>query len=441
MKKITLENFRCFHEKQVAHLAPLTLLVGDNSTGKTSFLAMIRALWDCIYSHQIPNFKEDPFDLGSFEEIAYRHNGRTPQVSTFGGTLLLDNNLEATFEFGKKKTMAVPVRTSLRSNGAWIEEFKDREGNTRVQIKTHRGRWEAPLTSIDVHDSSTSLFFARRLTLATIPEISFPESVGKITTLSPVQGSPEFTKEDANVIVSSGLLNFDRKENRPFVSAPARSKPQRTYDPEGLISDPEGSTIPMLMADLAYTGGKEWINFKNKLEHFGSTAGIFDEISIKRLGKSRSAPFQIQIRKFGKRRKGPKQNLIDVGYGISQVLPILTELLLPENHRMVLLQQPDIHLHPSVQAALGTLFCEIAGLGRQLIVEAHSNYVIDRIRMDVRDKKTNLKPDDVSILYFERNDTSVQIHNIKIDELGNVLNTPNSYGRFFMEEMDRSIWF
>ncbi|MCY4224126.1 MAG: hypothetical protein OXF06_04760 [Bacteroidetes bacterium] len=108
---------------------------------------------------------------------------------------------------------------------------------------------------------------------------------------------------------------------------------------------------------------------------------------------------------------------------------------------MVLLQQPDIHLHSSVQAALGTLFCEIAGLGRQLIVKAHNNYVIDRIRMDVRDRKTNLKPHDVSILYFERNDTSVQIHNIKIDELGNVLNTPNSYGRFFMEEMDRSIWF
>jgi len=441
MKEITLEKFRCFYEKQVAHLAPLTLLVGDNSTGKTSFLAMIRALWDCIYSHQIPNFKEAPFDLGSFEEIAYRHNGRSPQVSTFGGTLLLDNNLEATFEFGKKNTMAVPVRTSLRSNGVWIEEFKGSEGNTRVQIKTHRGTWEAPLTSIDAHDSNASLFFARRLTLAAIPEISFPESVGKITTLIPVQGSPEFTKEDANVIISSGLLDFDHEENRPFVSAPARSKPQRTYDPTGYISDPEGDHIPMLMADLAYTGGEVWTNLKNKLEHFGSTSGIFDEVNIKRLGKSRSAPFQIQIRKFGKRRKGSKQNLIDVGYGISQVLPILTELLLPDNNRVALLQQPDIHLHPSVQASLGTLFCEIAGKGRQLIVEAHSNYVIDRIRMDIRGQKTNLKPEDVSILFFERNDISVQIHNIKIDELGNVLNTPDSYGRFFMEEIERSLWF
>ncbi|MCY4233265.1 MAG: AAA family ATPase [Bacteroidetes bacterium] len=100
--------------------------------------------------------------------------------------------------------------------------------------------------------------------------------------------------------------------------------------------------------------------------------------------------------------------------------------MLPDNNRVALLQQPDIHLHPSVQAALGTLFCEIAGKGRQLIVEVHSNYVVDRIRMDVRDQKTNLKPEDVSILFFERNETSVQIHNIKIDELGNVLNTPSS---------------
>ena len=46
LNAITLQNFRCFQERQTARLAPLTLLVGDNSTGKTSFLALIRALWD-----------------------------------------------------------------------------------------------------------------------------------------------------------------------------------------------------------------------------------------------------------------------------------------------------------------------------------------------------------------------------------------------------------
>ena len=49
MDQITLKDYRCFHEEQTARLAPLTLLVGENSTGKTSFLAMIRALWDAAY--------------------------------------------------------------------------------------------------------------------------------------------------------------------------------------------------------------------------------------------------------------------------------------------------------------------------------------------------------------------------------------------------------
>ena len=52
---------------------------------------------------------------------------------------------------------------------------------------------------------------------------------------------------------------------------------------------------------------------------------------------------------------------------------------------MFLLQQPEVHLHPQAQAALGTLFCQVAAGGRQLIIETHSDYIIDRVRMDVRD--------------------------------------------------------
>ena len=59
--------------------------------------------------------------------------------------------------------------------------------------------------------------------------------------------------------------------------------------------------------------------------------------------------------------------------------------------------------------------------------------------MDVRDKKTDLKPEDVSILYFERGESDVKIHSIRLDEQGNVLDAPDSYGQFFMEETRRSI--
>ena len=83
MDRIWVENFRCFRERQVARLAPLTLLVSENSTGKTSFLAMARALWDTALFSQTPDFKEAPYDLGSFDEIAHHRGARGGRANTF----------------------------------------------------------------------------------------------------------------------------------------------------------------------------------------------------------------------------------------------------------------------------------------------------------------------------------------------------------------------
>ena len=150
-------------------------------------------------------------------------------------------------------------------------------------------------------------------------------------------------------------------------------------------------------------------------------------------------PFQLQIRKVGKHKAGPKRNLIDVGYGVSQALPVLAELFRPDASPMLLFQQPEVHLHPSAQAALGSLFCETAVSGRQLIIETHSDYIIDRVLLDIRDKRTDLKPGDVSILYFEHKDLDVHIHSIRVDEEGNVLDAPDGYRRFFRDELNRVI--
>lgn len=60
--------------------------------------------------------------------------------------------------------------------------------------------------------------------------------------------------------------------------------------------------------------------------------------------------------------------------------------------------------------------------------------------MDVRDSAGALKPEDVSFLYFERGNLDVRIHSLRIDQEGNILGAPPSYGRFFMEEIKRSLW-
>jgi hypothetical protein len=81
---------------------------------------------------------------------------------------------------------------------------------------------------------------------------------------------------------------------------------------------------------------------------------LFDEIAVKQLGDMEGGPFQLQVRKAGKHGASPRRNLIDVGYGVSQALPVLVELFRSNASQMLLFQQPEVHLHPSAQAALGT---------------------------------------------------------------------------------------
>ena len=225
----------------------------------------------------------------------------------------------------------------------------------------------------------------------------------------------------------------------PFASAPIRSRPNVPMIHPVPHQDPEGEYIPDYFASMSRNAPAQWERLKSDLEDFGHDSGLFDEIAVLSFGKTAGSPFQVQIRKFGKRLKGPKRNLIDVGYGVSQALPILAELLREDSPKMFLLQQPEIHLHPRAQAALGSLFCNLASSGKQIIVETHSDYILDRVRMDIRDRKTPLKAEDVSILYFERGELDVNIHSIRLDKDGNIHDMPLGYRRFFMEETRRSI--
>ena len=82
-REVRLQDFRCFAEPQTARLAPLTLLVGENSTGKTSFLAAVQTVWEAAHGSDAPNFHKDPYDLGSFREIVNCQGGRESIAPSF----------------------------------------------------------------------------------------------------------------------------------------------------------------------------------------------------------------------------------------------------------------------------------------------------------------------------------------------------------------------
>lgn len=440
LRELNLRSFRCFRELQSARLAPLTLLVGKNGTGKTSFLAGVREILRVASRHDDPDFREPPYDLGSFLEIAHRQaDRRDAGTDSFSigfrstGSLVESITFDATFAPGGGG--APVLATVCWSDGeVWIRDTRSSAG-LRTEIGCSRGAWRLPLLD---NVPSRSYLYGGDPSLDRI--LRDAAETGHPGDLQPVRESAMDvpTTNDyrrlATLYSASAVFRATA-----LADAPIRSRPLRTYDPTRPTRDPEGTSVPAYLADSFARSPLEWRELKKKMEEFGRDSGLFDEIFVRNLERNESAPFQLEVRKWGKTRKGAKHNLIDVGYGVSQVLPLLLELFIGGGYAIILLQQPEVHLHPSAQAELGSLFCKAAASNRQLIIETHSDYLIDRVLLDIRDKRTDLRPDDVSILYFEREDLDVTIHSIPIDAEGNVLDSPAGYRKFFRDELNRVI--
>ena len=440
LQEVLIKDFRCFRADRTVSLAPLTLLLGENSTGKTSFLAALRLVWDAAYRKTEPNFRKFPFDLGAFSEIAYnlgtiRHRADSFE---FGFTTISDADTPLGFsaKFIERDGAPFPEIVSWRNSQVWIRRWASIDGNTYIEFGTSGGSWRLidPKKRFEV---SPLEFVLPVVVWAGLAARGGDSPFGRI---QPLDGSPEFpTEKDLDSLLFE-LEEFPTYvlEKRPFASAPTQSSPQRIYDRIGGSSGEESQTA-IYLADQ-YMNKIQWTTLKERLEEFGRNSGLFDDISVRVLEQSAGSPFQLQIRKHTTNsRKGPRRNLIDVGYGVSQALPLVVELFRADGPYTFLIQQPEVHLHPSAQAALGSLFCESVASGRQLIVETHSEYIVDRVRMDIRDRQTALKPDDVSILFFERSDLDVRIHSLRFDDQGNVLGAPDGYGQFFMDEARRSV--
>ncbi len=437
LTSLSMEGYRCFQSKQSVRLAPLTFLVGANSTGKTSFLAILRAIWNVVVNGVVPDFREDPYDLGTFHDIIYTNrNGQ--QNNSFAAELDFvtdwnsDQEYNASVVFDERGGSPFPVKRRITEKEVWLEVRQLQDGLSIISLGVHGNTWKYKVkTAFNTENifELWHLYFC--LHLLQDEELCVPI------------GDYEVSRSENDLKMIQDLVrnaySFPLGTDSVFASAPVRSRPKRTYDPTRPSRDSEGQYVPTYLATVNYRNVQEWRRMKKRLERFGREMGLFQEIRIKKLGGDPGGPFQLQITQAGNSTKHTTRNLIDVGYGVSQVLPLLTELLRPDAGRIFFLQQPEVHLHPSAQAALGSLFSTVSSEQKQLIIETHSDYLINRVRMDIRDGKSEIQARDVSILFFEPRDQDVTIHSIDIDNDGNVISAPEGYRRFFLEETAREI--
>jgi predicted ATPase len=412
---LQFEGIRCFAEPQDAVIRPITLLVGENSSGKTTFLALCR-IASAIANGFVrsPLFNEGPFWLGAYEQIASQRIGRKAQAKSFSLTIRADSvagPCSVRAEYVSRGGQAAASIWRLAVGELAIRATNDEDPRAASVLL------EGPRGEAQVRAEGSSFDTVVYDVLQAARAIS---EAGGDTILS----RSEFEALGRARQAIRGALLYP-----PHAFAPVRTSPQRTYDPISLAVSPEGAHVPMLMAFLARTPeDKQWAALQSALKEFGSRSGLFDEIEIIDKGKKESDPFQVGVKSGGR-----TFNLIDVGYGVSQALPILVDVLRRSSaFGTFLLQQPEVHLHPKAQAELGGFFAVRAKGRNRFIIETHSDYLVDRIRMEVRRKL--LKPGDVSLLYFERGKYGATIHNLELDANGSITNPPPGFRQFFLKE-------
>ncbi len=431
--QFTMEEVRCFGGRQTLEIRPLTFLVGENSTGKTTVLACFHILADYLRNGEL-DFNSDPYSLGTFKAIVRNNKKKEKNFKLEFAGRYSNEDVKVTVEFVAKKGRIEPTVSSIKVN------FSDGEIilETEEQIeKTVR------LESYDEKRNQYQIFCSTDTLVPPPINLLSPlfrgESDGEIAL-------DEYLRTKSHYIgVSQYRPWASLSVLSVFSTSPIRSRPKRTYDPAREFDDPEGSDIPMYLMRIEATQKKEWEKLKQQLIEFGISSGLFQDIKIKNFGQSLGGPFQLQFKV-----RGPTSNIIDVGYGVSQILAILVQILNHgirkgtepeyENMSYFLLQQPEVHLHPRAQAEFSSLLAKLANQGNQaFIIETHSDYMIDRARIEIR--KGNIKPEDVSLIYFEPKGNIVNVHNIGFDKMANMTDVPPHYRNFFLKESKRLMGF
>lgn len=211
--------------------------------------------------------------------------------------------------------------------------------------------------------------------------------------------------------------------------APIRTKPRRTYDEYKYDFTPEGEHTPYIIKRILKSK-TERNNFLRFAKRIGKNSGLFENISVKNYGKSSTSSFELDVELSKK-----TLSINSVGYGISQALPVIVEMFSRPNGTRFAIQQPEVHLHPRAQAAFGSTIFELAlSDNKRFFIETHSDYLIDRFRINMRNSKRKNKPDS-QIIFFERSKRGNKLHILPIASNGDIATKqPKKYRDFFVKE-------
>lgn len=406
LTSLHLKQFKAWADTGPIALKPITLLLGTNSSGKSSLIQSLLLLKQTVESPD----RTIHLNLGGDERNDVFNFGDFSSILTQGST---DRQFEIHFTFTRGST-------EERISAGAFDAVYGQTANGTVVIQQLRlsaqpdgpsfrvQRREKGAFAIYVEPEATTRGKSRDYA----PERSIAFASKAVTLLG----------EDGSVVQDISLAIRRELEGLVYLG-PLRQKPLREYPwnkgKPGVIEPDGQQAIDALLAS-ALLQGPDRNRIIEKVAHWLKRMDLADQLQVRQVG--RSTRYEVVIDS-----QSVEANLRDVGIGISQVLPVLTVAFFAQPGSTVILEEPEIHLHPLAQSILAELFVE-ASRERdiQFVIETHSEHLFRRMQTLVA--REEVSTEDCELYFVEKEQRHAQLRRLELDAYGRVTNWPD---RFF----------
>ena len=439
IKEVRFEGFKSWRDTGAVRFAPITALFGNNSSGKTSLLQMLLLLKQTAESTdrtQVLNLGDDRalVDLGTLPDILYAHDLAVPLRIALSWTL--PQELEVPDPADPEATLFQGTTLSFRTH---ITAQGNGDGSGRASVTDMAYGFAGAEFGMRPAKGKKSKFEL----FETAQDFSFVRTVGRPWDLPAPAKCYGFPDQVRAYFQNAGFLSdfelqFEEMFGRVFYLGPLRDYPRRQYSWAGAKPADMGrrgervvdAILASREAGITYSRGRghKRQSLEERVASWLQDLGLIDRFEVRPIAKGGKL-FQVWVRR---NPKAPDVLITDVGFGVSQILPVLTLCYYAPEGSTLILEQPEIHLHPRVQAGLADVFIDAAKTrGVQIILESHSEHLLRRLQRRVAEEQ--FLADEAALYFAATKDGESRLTTLELDLFGTIKNWPEG---FFGDELD-----
>jgi predicted ATPase len=430
LKRLSFTNFKSWPRAEL-ECGKITGIFGTNSSGKTSllqFILLLKQTKDATDRATALELNSDLVKLGTIADAIHQHDEK--RSISFELTFQLAKTLQLIDASGSKK--------SIISKGDELTFSSEIRVRQRAPYSTKIAYRLGEMTfALESREEKSSAFELRAKSTAEEPAFRFVRTQGRAWQLPGPIKSYAFPDQARTFFQNSGFLadleaQYEGALDNIYYLGPLRTPPKRDYLwARSRPTDVGTSGEKTVDAILSATEAKEFRNVKPKakLRPFQEMIGYWlrEMNMIYNFRVEEIADGSNLWKTYVQTRFGASEvQLTDVGFGVSQVLPVITLLQYVPSGSTVVLEQPEIHLHPLAQAALADVIIQAAvHRNVQVILESHSEHLLLRLQRRIAEEQVSA--DDVKLYFCDAPSGASHLEELKLDLFGNISNWPNRF--------------